>query len=638
MDKYNICTISGEKYLLKVLALYRSLQKNSDNFHLWILAMDENAETLLNLSNLQYATIIKLESVEDDKLKEAKQTRKMNEYCWTLKAPLIKYVQNETKGRDVVYVDSDLFFLKDPSIIFETLKENSIYLTAQRDLDYVEHTYGRYQAGLIGFKSDWEGRTALNWWESRCIEWCEHRYDEVYKRYGDQRYLDELPYLFTSVKVESNYGINAAPWNSIYSKERSIEIKKSSLKINDDDIVCFHFSCINMFNLSEFDLWSLGNIEIPTNIINGLYVPYLKVLANEAKNLLNLNPDIKDFIFSNELPTAASTYYKHSEQYIRTPYNTPYNICSVVSYKYIIRAITLYLSLEKHSENNFHMWFCAVDNDTHNTLKQLNLQNATIIHADEMSEDVLKYIKVGRSEKEYCWTLKSILIDHLLTEYSLKSLLYCDSDMYFFSSIKYIFNEWSSYSFYLCAQRANEMVEHNNGHYQAGLLGFKNDYYGKKVLSWWKEKCINWCYEDHDYELTRWGDQKYLDRVPEFFENIKVSQNLGINSAPWNLILNDKSYIVAYNEEYVHINNYILCCYHFGSMNMYDTENFDLWKHSPIKIKKEIMDYIYTPYILSLNQTAIKLENTGINIEKKFDGGPIYAAKNYYKLGKTFYV
>ena len=638
MDKNNICTMAGEKYIIKTLALYRSLTKNSKNFHLWVLAMDENAKTLLELSNLPNATIIGLESVEDDRLREVKKVRKANEYCWTLKAPLIKYVQNRLKGKDVLYVDSDLYFLESPDTIFESLDKNSIYLCPQRDMDYVEHLYGRYQAGVVGFKSDWEGRTALSWWETRCIEWCEHRYDEEHKRYGDQRYLDELPHIFESVKIESNYGINAAPWNSIYNKERTIEIKKSALKINDDNIVCFHFSCISMYNLDEFDLWSLGSIEIPEKIINALYLPYLKVLADEAKNLLKIAPHSKDFIFTEGIASHALTYYKRGKEIIKTGYGIPYNICSVVSRQYILRLLALYDSLSKYDEGSFHMWICAVDNEAYDLLKELNLENATVVHADEVAEDFLKDIKIGRSLKEYCWTLKSIFVEYLLNNYKIKLVLYCDADLFFFTSIEHIFHEWGSHSFYLGRQRSSEMMEHNAGYYQAGLLGFKNDYYGKKILTWWKEKCINWCYDDYDYELARWGDQKYLDRVPEFFENIKVSENLGINSAPWNLILNNKSYIVTHDDINVCINNYILCSYHFGSMNIYDAENFDLWTSSPVKINKEILEYIYNPYIISIKQVTKKLMDVGIDVDKLYDGGISYTAKNYYKLGKAFYV
>lgn len=638
METYNICTIAGEKYIIKALALYKSLYKVTKNFNLWILSMDANSYKILSLSNFENINIIQLKQIEDNNLLEIKQQRKINEYCWTLKAPLIKYVQESTNNQDVLYVDSDIYFFKDPYIIFQSLKKNSIYLSPQNDLDFIEHKYGKFQAGLIGFKGDWEGKAALNWWENKCLQWCKHEYDPIFKRYGDQKYLDEIPYLFKSVKIEDNYGVNAAPWNSIYNKERSIDISKSAIKINNNEIICFHFSCISIYNLQEYDLWSLGNIEIPEEIIKALYIPYIKNIVSVAKNLIQTDPTCIEHIFINESSLNAVTYFKYNELTLHDVIqNIRYNLCSIVSYKYIIRAIVLYTSLNKYSKGSFHIWFCAIDKDTYNILTELNLENATIVNVNKVTEGVLKNIRIGRNQKEYCWTLKSIFVDYLLRTYEVKSMLYCDADMYFFTHIKYIYQEWGDSSFLLCTQRSNEKLEFNCGYYQAGLLGFKNDYYAKKILTWWKEKCINWCYDDYDYKLSRWGDQKYLDKIPEFFDNIKVSQNLGINAAPWNLILNNKLYSISYNDLNVCINNYILCAYHFGSMNIFDNENFDLWSHSPVKIEKEIIEYIYNPYIICINKVVKDLETMGINVNKLFDSGNIEYAKNYYKLGRTIY-
>ncbi len=42
-------------------------------------------------------------------------------------------------------------------LFFEEWGDHSIFLTPQRDRDWVEKMYGKYQAGLIGFKNDLYG-------------------------------------------------------------------------------------------------------------------------------------------------------------------------------------------------------------------------------------------------------------------------------------------------------------------------------------------------------------------------------------------------------------------------------------------------------------------------------------------------
>lgn len=277
------------------------------------------------------------------------------------------------------------------------------------------------------------------------------------------------------------------------------------------------------------------------------------------------------------------------------------------------------------------MYFCTIDNKSYNILKKLEIYNVTIIDVNEVTEGILKDIRVGRNDKEYCWTLKYIFIEHILSNYKIESILYSDADMFFFTNIKHIFKEWGEDSFFVCTKRASEKLEYNYGYYQGGLIGFKNNYNGKKILTWLKEKCINWCYDTNDYELERWSDQKYLNNIPILFDSIKVSNNIGINAAPWNLILNNKCYIFNITDEGLLINNSMLCAYHFNSINIYDIKNFDLWTNSPVNIDNGVIVNIYNPYISSLNITVKRLIGLGIEVNPLYDKEDLLHAKNYYK-------
>ena len=72
---YNYCTLFDSNYLTRGLAMYESLKKNSDKFHLYIFSFDDRSCKVLKELKLEAATIIQLEEFEDDELLNIKKSR-----------------------------------------------------------------------------------------------------------------------------------------------------------------------------------------------------------------------------------------------------------------------------------------------------------------------------------------------------------------------------------------------------------------------------------------------------------------------------------------------------------------------------------------------------------------------------------
>ena len=65
---HHYCTLFDKNYLYKGIAMYSSLQRVSDSFHLWVLAMDSETYTHLKKRGLPNVTVLSLNEVEDEEL------------------------------------------------------------------------------------------------------------------------------------------------------------------------------------------------------------------------------------------------------------------------------------------------------------------------------------------------------------------------------------------------------------------------------------------------------------------------------------------------------------------------------------------------------------------------------------------
>src|SRR5688572_15074246 len=85
------CTLFDSFYLTRGLAMYRSLEKNCSDFHLYIFPFDEKSRGILEALNLKHVTLIPLAEFENSDLLEVKKTRTKGEYCWTCTPATIVY-------------------------------------------------------------------------------------------------------------------------------------------------------------------------------------------------------------------------------------------------------------------------------------------------------------------------------------------------------------------------------------------------------------------------------------------------------------------------------------------------------------------------------------------------------------------
>lgn len=298
---YNFCTLFDSNYLYKGLALYRSLT-NVCNFHLYILACDDNCEAILRSLNLEYATVISLPSFETNELLKVKKDRNKAEYFWTCGPSFIYYCINQFNLDNCTFLDSDLMFFSSPKPLFDEIGNNSIAIT-EHFTKKTDNLAGRYCVQFVYFKNDPDGMKALTWWRDQCLEWCFARYEKG--KYGDQKYLDYFPDKFENVHVIENRGCGVAPWNfKQYEFTNNNEIIFNNIKYQ---IIFFHFHGIRtdiegnklILKTITYDL----NEQVRTNI----FMPYLQLIKNIYCN--DLNTPIEDIYIKKRNPLAVAYSY-----------------------------------------------------------------------------------------------------------------------------------------------------------------------------------------------------------------------------------------------------------------------------------------------------------------------------------------
>lgn len=276
---YNYCTLFDSNYLTRGLAMYESLKQHSDKFHLYIFAFDNKSHSLLEKLDLESVTVVSLQKFEDEELLKIKDDRSAGEYCWTCTPSTIKYCIETYSLDSCTYLDADLYFFNDPSVLIEEMNDKSVLITEHRYTPEYDQstTSGIYCVQFMTFKNDNNGMKVLNWWRDSCNEWCYARHEDG--KFGDQKYLDDWVTRFDDVHVLKNLGGGVAPWN----------IQQYDLSDSNFNLIFYHF---HNFKILEDKKIELGTYKLDKNDINILYKPYiqhLEVITKKLKIVDSLN-------------------------------------------------------------------------------------------------------------------------------------------------------------------------------------------------------------------------------------------------------------------------------------------------------------------------------------------------------------
>lgn len=314
----NFCTLFDSYYLDKGIALYQSLEKVSQDFHLYIFCFDDRSLDILKERKMEHATVLHHSDIEKEtkKLLELKKERSKAEYCWTCTPVIIEYVLRHFSVDSCTYIDADLYFFSDPQVLFDEIKgtDDNIIITEHRfshslkDKRYLRRS-GKYCVEFNYFDRSDRAKKALDWWKEKCFEWCYHLYEP--ERMGDQKYLEKFPVLFEGVHELQHLGGGTAPWNIaqyelISGGNRQSEksnmnvLLKEKISGREFPLVFYHFQNIRYLSDKKVNINSCTHSK---PLKDAIYLPYLCHIERIRKELKAAGVDfsVKKSYSSNPL-------------------------------------------------------------------------------------------------------------------------------------------------------------------------------------------------------------------------------------------------------------------------------------------------------------------------------------------------
>ncbi|MGF1461457.1 MAG: hypothetical protein ACFBSG_20825 [Leptolyngbyaceae cyanobacterium] len=213
------------------------------------------------------------------------------------------------------------------------------------------------------------------------------------------------------------------------------------------------------------------------------------------------------------------------------------HFCTLFDSNYLPLGMALHRSLMQHALP-FHLWIVCIDEAVEISLRQLALPQVSLIPLRDIETPELLSVKPQRTRGEYCWTLTPFTFTSVFArDPSVHRVTYLDADLYFLDRPSFLLDEF-------CRDRHILITEHGyapkydqtatNGRFCVQFLCARRTEAARRVLNWWQEKCIDWCF--NRLEDGKFGDQKYLDLWPKLFsEEVQIVQNPEKTLAPWNV-------------------------------------------------------------------------------------------------------
>ena len=276
------------------------------------------------------------------------------------------------------------------------------------------------------------------------------------------------------------------------------------------------------------------------------------------------------------------------------------HFCTYFDHRYLAQGLALHTSLSATC-GSFTLWVLALSDEAEQMLASARLDNLRVVPLSTLEnfDPELRASRATRSLVEYYFTCSPCFPRYLLrTQDDIHEVTYLDSDLYFFSDPQRVFDEIGDASVAITPHRftpASAPTHAQHGIYNVGWLTFRDDANGRDCLEWWRERCVEWCFDR--VEADRYADQKYLDRFPTLFKGVHAITHPGANLAPWNI----GGCNIEWRDDTVRVDGRELVFFHFqGLRRLFDGCYDSNLTGYGARLTPASRDHIYRPYLHTL--------------------------------------
>lgn len=279
MSVAHYCTYFDHRYAAVGLAMLRSLRARGGDGPIWILCLSEEAERIVGQFDLGDVRAVALGGLERHfpGLAGAREDRSTIEYYFTLTPHIVRYVFDRApEAERVAYLDSDLFFFGPVDEVWRAAGDAPVAIIPHNFHGGAGHLakFGTYNVGWVGFTRSDQGLICLEFWRSRCREWCRDVPDNG--RFADQGYLDRFHEFAPSLAVITHKGCNLGPWNV---GRYDIRLLDGRVWVDEDPLIFFHFTGFKKdIGGRWFNSHRIYRTGTSATVRDHIYRPYLHVL------------------------------------------------------------------------------------------------------------------------------------------------------------------------------------------------------------------------------------------------------------------------------------------------------------------------------------------------------------------------